>query len=73
MEMFTDTLGEHILGAIQVEIEQQLFEDWNNANLDEGEKYAEHKFMEFAEPSLQKSYNEFYNLTPDDEYYFEVE
>ena len=73
MEMFTDTLGEHILGAIQVEIEEQLFDDWNNNNLDEGEEYAEHKFIEFASNDMKKSYNEFYNLTPDDEYYFEVD
>ncbi len=32
MEAFTDTVGEHILGAIQVDIEQALFEDWNQSN-----------------------------------------
>ena len=41
MEPFTDTVGEHILGAIQVDIEQALFEDWNQSNLDEGAEFAE--------------------------------
>ncbi len=72
MEMFTDTLGEHIMGAIQVDIEEHLFEQWNSSNLDEGEEYAEWRFMEFAPDSVKQSYNEFYNLTPEDEYYFEV-
>ena len=69
MEMFTDTLGEHIMGAIQVDIEEHLFELWNNANLDEGEEYAEWKFLQFAPDSVKQSYNEFYGLTEKDEYY----
>jgi hypothetical protein len=69
MEAFTDTLGEHIMGAIQVDIEEQLFEDWNNNNLDEGEAYAEFKFMEFAPDSVRQSYNEYYGYVEGDEYY----
>lgn len=69
MEMFTDTLGEHLMGAIQADIEEQLFEDWNNANLDEGEEYAEYKFMQFAPESTKQSYNEFYGYKEGDEFY----
>ena len=69
MEAFTDTVGEHILGAIQVDIEQALFEDWNNANLDEGEAFAEYRFMQFAPDSLKQSYNEYYGYTEKDEFY----
>ncbi len=68
-EMFTDTLGEHITGAIQVDIEEQLFEDWNNNNLDEGEEYAEFKFMEFAPDNIRQSYNEYYGYKEGDEYF----
>ena len=68
-EAFTDTVGEHILGAIQVDIEQALFEDWNNANLDEGEAFAEYRFMQFAPDSLKQSYNEYYGYTEKDEFY----
>jgi hypothetical protein len=68
-EMFTDTLGEHITGAIQVDIEEQLFEDWSNNNLDEGEEYAEFKFMEFAPDNVRQSYNEYYGYKEGDEYF----
>ena len=67
--MFTDTVGEHILGAIQVDIEESLFEDWNQSNLDEGEEFAEYKFISFAPKSVKESYNEFYGYTEKDEYY----
>ena len=69
MEAFTDTLGEHIMGAIQVDIEEELFEQWNNNNLDEGTEYAEFKFMEFAPDSVRQSYNEYYGYVEGDEYY----
>ena len=68
MEAFTDTVGEHILGAIQVDIEQYLFEQWNNANLDEGEAYAEWRFMRFAPDNLKQSYNEYYGYIEGDEF-----
>jgi hypothetical protein len=69
MEAFTDTLGEHIMGAIQVDIEEHLFEQWNNNNLDEGTEYAEFKFMEFAPDSVRQSYNEYYGYVEGDEYF----
>ena len=68
IEAFTDTVGEHILGAIQVDIEQPLFEDWNQSNLDEGEAYAEYRFMQFAPDNLKQSYNEYYGYIEGDEY-----
>ena len=69
IEPFTDTVGEHILGAIQVDIEQSLFEDWNQSNLDEGAEFAEYKFMQFAPLNLKQSYNEYYGYTEKDEFY----
>ncbi len=67
--MFTDSLGEHIMGAIQVDIEEHLFEQWNNTNLDEGVEYAEWQFLQFAPDSVKQSYNEYYGYTEKDEYY----
>jgi hypothetical protein len=69
IEPFTDTVGEHILGAIQVDIEQELFEQWNDRNLDEGSEYAEFKFMEFAPNNVKQSYNEYYGYKEGDEFY----
>jgi hypothetical protein len=40
MEAFTDTVGEHILGAIQVDIEQHLFEQWNSLKQSYNEYYG---------------------------------
>ena len=72
-EQFIDTVAEHITGAMIQEIGEELFDNWANNNLEEGEDYAEHAFMAYASPELQKQYNEFYNLSPQDEYYFEVQ
>ena len=68
-EMFTDNMNQMLLDAIQSDIEQQLYEDWSNNNLDEGEEYAEFKFMEFAPDNVRQSYNEYYGYKEGDEYF----
>ena len=67
-ELFIDTVAEHITGAMQQEIAEQLFEDWNNANLDEGSDYAEWQFMAYASDELKQQYNEYYGYIEGDEY-----
>jgi len=56
-EQFIDTLAEHITGAIQQEISEDLFDQWSNKNLDEGPDYAEHMFMQYASDGLKQQYN----------------
>jgi hypothetical protein len=68
-EMFTDSMNPMLLEAIQVDIEEQLYEDWANNNLDEGQEYAEFKFMEFAPDNVRQSYNEYYGYKEGDEYF----
>jgi hypothetical protein len=68
-KMFTDNMNQMLSDAIQADIEQQLYEDWSNNNLDEGEEYAEFKFMEFAPDNVRQSYNEFYGYKEGDEYF----
>ena len=68
-EQFIDTVAEHITGAMQQEIAEELFDDWSNNNCDEGPEYAEHQFMAYASDDLKKQYNEFYGYTEKDEYY----
>ena len=68
-DLFSDRVGDHILGAIQVDIEEHLFEQWNNSNLDEGVEYAEFRFIQFAPDSVKQSYNEFYGYKEGDEFY----
>ena len=47
-ESFVDTIAEHITGAMQQEISEDLFDDWAYNNLDCGTEYAEHAFMAYA-------------------------
>jgi hypothetical protein len=67
-EQFIDTIAEHITGAIQQEIAEELFDNWSNAMLDEGPAYAEYRFMEYASDELKQQYNEYYGYIEGDEY-----
>jgi hypothetical protein len=67
-EQFIDTIAEHITGAIQQEIGEELFDQWSANNLDEGEAYAEFMFMRFASDDLKQQYNEYYGYIEGDEY-----
>jgi hypothetical protein len=67
--MFVDTLAQHVVDVMNNEISEQLLDDWNNSNLDEGQDYAEFKFMEFASDDLKKQYNEYYGYVEGDDYF----
>lgn len=55
-------------------ISEQLFEEWMNANLDEGTLYADYQFASMCESKeIKKAFNEFYKMEPDEQYYIEVE
>lgn len=67
---FLDNENEMLIGAIIQEISEQLFEDWNNSNLDEGIFYADYQIALMTDDRYIKSkFNEFYELTPEDEEY----
>ena len=68
-EQFIDTIAEHITGAMQQEIGEDLFDQWSNKNLDEGAEYAEYEFMAYASPELKQQYNVYYGYVEGDEYY----
>jgi hypothetical protein len=68
-EQFIDTVAEHITGAMEQEIAEDLYDNWSNNNLEEGSEYAEQAFMSYASDDLKKQYNEYYGYTYDDEYY----
>jgi hypothetical protein len=69
MKMFTDDMNQMLVDSIENDIKEQLFDDWNNSNLDEGEEYAEFKFMEFAPDNVRQSYNEYYGYVEGDDYF----
>jgi hypothetical protein len=51
-----------------------LVEDWVNANLDEGQLFADFRFAEMSDNNYLKGrFNQFYDLTPGDQYYLECE
>jgi hypothetical protein len=68
-DLFINNMNQMLSDAIQADIEQQLYQDWENNNLDEGEEYAEFKFMEFAPDNVRQSYNEYYGYKEGDEYF----
>ena len=67
--MFTEDMNQMLVDSIENDIKEQLFDDWNNNNLDEGEEYAEFKFMEFAPDNVRQSYNEYYGYVEGDDYF----
>jgi hypothetical protein len=68
MEQFIDTLAEHITGAMIQEIAEELFDQWSNNNLEQGEDYAENMFMQYASPELKQQYNEYYGYIEGDDF-----
>lgn len=68
-DLFINNMNQMLSDAIQADIEQQLYQDWENNNLDEGEEYAEFKFMEFAPDNVRQSYNEYYGYKEGDDYF----
>lgn len=68
-DLFINNMNQMLSDAIQADIEQQLYQDWENNNLDEGEEYAEFKFMEFAPDNVRQSYNEYYGYVEGDDYF----
>jgi hypothetical protein len=53
---------------MQQEIGEELFDQWSYNNLEEGEAYAEFRFMEYASPELKQQYNEYYGYIEGDDF-----
>lgn len=68
-DLFSDNVNQMVLDAIETDIKDELFDQWNSSNCDEGLEYAEWRFFEFADEDIKQQYNEFYGYKEDDEYY----
>jgi hypothetical protein len=69
---FLDDENQMVVDAICTDIAEQLFEEWNNSNLDEGTFYADYQIASLSDNNYLKGrFNQFYDLTPKDEYYIE--
>jgi hypothetical protein len=70
---FLDDENQMVVDAVITEISEHLFEQWNSSNLDEGTFYADYQIaLMSSDPYLQSRFNLFYELTPEDEEYFNV-
>jgi len=69
---FLDEENQQVVDLIIQEVAEALFEEWNNANLDEGDLYADYQILSHAGSNyLFGRFNQYYDLKPGDEYYIE--
>jgi hypothetical protein len=70
MASFLEDVNQMILDAVMVDIGAQLFDEWMNANLDEGQYYADKRFAEMSgDEYVMHEFNKFYELKEEDEDY----
>ena len=69
---FLENENEMVIDMTYSEIGAMLVEDWVNANLDEGQLYADFRFAEMSDNNYLKGrFNQFYDLNEGDQYYLE--
>ena len=74
MSSFLENENEMVIDMTYSEIGEQLVEDWINSNLDEGQLYADWCVANMSSSNyLRGRFNQFYDLTPTDNYYLEYE
>ena len=67
-------INQMVIDAAITDIQEQLFEQWAYENLNEGEFYADFRFAEMSDDNfLKQKFNEFYELSPENDYYLECE
>ena len=72
MSSFLDNENQMVVDAIYTDIADHLVQEWINSNLDEGQLYADFQVASMSDSNYIKGrFNQFYNLTPDDQYYVE--
>ena len=71
---FLENENQMIIDATMQEIAEQLLDNWLDSNLNEGQLYSDWQIAEMSSDIyLKQRFNLFYELTPDDQYYVEVE
>ena len=71
---FLENENQMVIDATYSEIGEMLVEDWVNANLDEGQMFADFRFAEMSDSNYLKGrFNLFYDLNVGDQYYLEYE
>ena len=68
-----DNISDMAKDAVFTDIADHLLQQWIDSNLDEGEYFADKQIASMSgDPEFQKAFNEYYELTPEDEDYFEL-
>jgi hypothetical protein len=69
-ESFLENINQMVIDAAVTDISDQLFDDWMNANLDEGTYFSDRRFAEMSgDKFLYDEFNKHYNLTEEDDDY----
>jgi hypothetical protein len=72
MSMFDD-MNQMVQEGIVDTIAHELYEQWVVSHLDEGIMWTDYNIcLLYGDPELKKKFNQFYNVDPKDELYFEV-
>ena len=73
-ESFLDNENQMVIDATLQEIAEELLEEWMNANLDEGQYFADFQIaFKSNDKYIKDKFNQFYKLNPEHEDYLEVE
>ena len=69
-DSFTDCLDSEVRHDMYQRIANDLFDDWNDSNLNEGLLYADYKLAEASgDTDIIDEYHEHWGLVEGDEYY----
>ena len=67
---FLDDINQMVIDAEIQTISEQLFNDWMNANLDDGQFWADYRFAEMSDSELIKdAFNKFYGISKGEDMY----
>jgi len=70
MSSFLENINQMVIDAEVQTISEQLFDEWMNANLDEGTYFADRRFAEMSDSQyIKDEFNKHYELKEDDDDY----
>ena len=70
MPSFLDDMNQMIVDETITEIALELFEDWDIANRDEGDLYADFQIASrTTDKYIAEVFNSYYHLVPGDQYF----
>ena len=69
-DSFTDHMDDEVRTDMYLQISNQLFDDWNDANLNEGIIYADFRIAEMSgDTDIITAFHQHWGIGPNDEYW----